>query len=337
MAGYATGWQHQPAMPRLCPTAREQALVFAEALETGVADADEVIVWADGVIMETPRPDLALCEASLMRRKPRAELASTLRLVEGDEPRAEVVRGLLIERLLSTHAAGRLSAEGLARWVFQDAISDETGWGDFWNEAVRYDDALAPIVANVRAYLLPEEVEAARTAIESLSDALQGEETAIDTMRAALAPPVVAVPIVAAFEAEHRAFTEEQVRLLASVAESARAPLELGPEASGTRYAFPDRTFSAVFDLQPNAMQQLSGGSQGQITSKTLGIKDAVGFTRNITCMSSAATPEATAEDTATKILKGMGAKTTKRVRVSLYDAWEAALVRSSCDPLACA
>ena len=66
-------------MPRLCPTAREQALVFAEALETGVADADEVIVWADGVIMETPRPDLALCEASLMRRKPRAELASALR------------------------------------------------------------------------------------------------------------------------------------------------------------------------------------------------------------------------------------------------------------------
>lgn len=142
MAGCTAGWQHPPAMPRLCPTAREQALVFAEALETGVADADEVIVWADGVIMETPRPDLALCEASLMRRKPRAELASALRHVEGDEPRGEVVRGLLIERLLSTHAAGELPAERLARWVFQDAISDEAGWGDFWNEAVRYDDAL---------------------------------------------------------------------------------------------------------------------------------------------------------------------------------------------------
>jgi len=142
MAGYVTGWQHQPAMARLCPTTREQALVFAEALETGVADADEVIAWADGVVMETPRPDTALCEASLMRGKPRVELASTLRLVEGDEPRGEVVRGLLIERLLSKHAAGKLSAEGLARWVFQDAISDETGWGEFWNEAVRYDDAL---------------------------------------------------------------------------------------------------------------------------------------------------------------------------------------------------
>ena len=69
-------------------------------------------------------------------------MAPDLRLVEGDAPRGEVVRGLVIERLLSTHAAGRLSAEGLARWVFQDAISDETGWGDFWNEAVRYDDAL---------------------------------------------------------------------------------------------------------------------------------------------------------------------------------------------------
>ena len=146
--------------------------------------------------------------------------------------------------------------------------------------------------------------------------------------------PAIAVPIVAAFEAEHRAFTEEQVRLLASVAESARAPLELGPEASGTRYAFPDRTFSAVFDLQPNAMQQLSEGSQGQSTSKTLGIKDAVGFTRNITCMSSAAAPEGTAEDTATKILKGMGAKTTKRVRVSLYDAWEAQVATAQSEAL---
>ncbi len=142
MARYATGWQHQPAMPRLCPTAREQALVFAEALETGVAGADEVIVWADGVIMKTPRPDTALCNASLMRGKPRAELASTLRLVEGSEPRGEVVRGLLIERLLSSHAAGKLSVGRLARWVYQDAISDEAGWGDFWSEAVRYDDAL---------------------------------------------------------------------------------------------------------------------------------------------------------------------------------------------------
>jgi len=142
MAGYVTRWQHPPAMPRLCPTNREQALFFAEALETGVANADEVVVWADGVITETPRPDLALCEASLMRQKPRAELASTLRLVEGDEPRGAVVRGLLIERLLSSHTAGKMSAERLARWVYQDAISDEASWGDFWSEALRYDDAL---------------------------------------------------------------------------------------------------------------------------------------------------------------------------------------------------
>lgn len=135
------GWHHEPAMPRVCPTLREQALFLAEALETRVADSDEVVVWADGVILDTPQPDIAVCEASLMLRSPRAELASTLRSVEGDEPRRAVVRGLAIERLLSRHAAGKLSAERIASWIFHDAVSDEVGWGDFWGEAVRYDDA----------------------------------------------------------------------------------------------------------------------------------------------------------------------------------------------------
>ena len=129
-------------MPRVHPTLREQALALIKGLETGIADADEVVAWADDVITDSPQPDVAVCEVSLMRNEARSTIASTLRLVEGEEPRAQVIRGLLIERLLDRHAAGKISARRLARWVFEDAISDEEGWGDLCSEALSYDDAL---------------------------------------------------------------------------------------------------------------------------------------------------------------------------------------------------
>jgi hypothetical protein len=183
--------------------------------------------------------------------------------------------------------------------------------------------ALAPIASEVAALLLPEEIEAVRADLQGLGGAIGPADDSLQTMRAAFADPPEAAAIVVAFVDEHREHAKKQGDMLAAIADSMQAPLQIGAERGGTRYAFADGSFSAVFDVRPNAMEQVTPGENGNVTTKTLGIKDAVGFARSVTCIGAAKPTTKAPEAMARRVLDGMGAASSKRVRVSGFDAWE--------------
>lgn len=129
------------SVARVEPTIKEAAEVLAAAVEMGAATPGEVVAWADLVILNTDEPDLAVCEVALMRKEPRSNIASTLRQVEGSADLG-VVRGVLIERLSEAHDEGLLTAERLAKWMYDDALRDGEGWSEHYGEALFYWDAL---------------------------------------------------------------------------------------------------------------------------------------------------------------------------------------------------
>jgi len=92
--------------------------------------------------------------------------------------------------------------------------------------------------------------------------------------------------LVAAFEAESEAFAASQRQLLVEVGDQQPA-VELGPEPGGVRYAFPELGFSAVFHQPPNATLSTVTATDGvTVTVRTLGIRDAIGYSTTIVCMS---------------------------------------------------
>lgn len=128
-------------MARVEPTIKEGADFLAAAVEMGAATPDEVVAWADLVILKTGVPDLAICEVALMRKEPRRNIASTLRQVAGNAD-LHVVRGLLIERLINAHEEGLVTPEQLSKWMYDDAFRDADGWAENYGEALSYWDAL---------------------------------------------------------------------------------------------------------------------------------------------------------------------------------------------------
>ncbi len=76
-----------------------------------------------------------------MRDEARPNIAATLRQVEG-ETNSTLVRGLLVERLVAVHDDGLVTPERLAKWIYDDAMSNEAGWGEHGGGAVSFWDAI---------------------------------------------------------------------------------------------------------------------------------------------------------------------------------------------------
>lgn len=133
-------WQAAP-VARLAPTTKDEAEALAAAVEIGAATPAEIVAWADLLILASEKPDCAICEVSLMRNEPRPDIASTLRRIEGDTS-SRLVRGLVVERLVKMHDDGLVTPERLAKWIYDDAMSDEAGWGEHCGGAMSFWDAI---------------------------------------------------------------------------------------------------------------------------------------------------------------------------------------------------
>lgn len=191
-------------------------------------------------------------------------------------------------------------------------------------------DAMVPVLPELVTMLLPEERDAVRQLVEKLAAIAGPSRPSSARAVELLGDPPPALALVSELAEEHRAFGKQQRETIAAVGDSMQRPIELGPEEGGVRYAFPDRTMSAVFDTPPNAMEQANVGELGPVTSKTLGIKDAVGFSRTVTCMVLQEAQSTPPVDTARKILEGMGAEAIENVKVAGSDAWQAELASST-------
>lgn len=153
-------------------------------------------------------------------------------------------------------------------------------------DARRSAAAVAAVVEDVAPWFLPEERDLVLGLVDRLEQADVGAGD-IAELRRALAPDREPHALVAAFADEHRAYGERQAELLATVAAGLLDPLEVGREAAGTRYAFPEAGFSAVYPQRPNAQQHVSTATDGAaVTMRALGTKDALGVTRSVSCFS---------------------------------------------------
>jgi len=189
---------------------------------------------------------------------------------------------------------------------------------------------LLPVARDVTPMLLPEQRIALRAELERMSGADPNQRAA---MAAALADDIPADPLVAGLLDEHRAYTRKQDEQVGAAMAAADTPIEVGPEGDAIRYAYPDRSFSAVYDTPPVALRQVSTAQDGvEITTKTLGRRDAVGFTQNITCLSrpSPLSPPKPEGGFDAAMLKAMGAASTKAIDISGKTAWEAEIARST-------
>lgn len=96
-------------------------------------------------------------------------------------------------------------------------------------------------------------------------------------------------PLLAAFAAECEAYSAQQREAVARASETQVLAVEVGPEAGGVRWAFPEAGFSAVFHQRPNAMSSNEVAEDGvTLTLRVLGTRDATGYTTSIICMNRA-------------------------------------------------
>ncbi|MEM6995083.1 MAG: hypothetical protein AAF721_31510 [Myxococcota bacterium] len=102
---------------------------------------------------------------------------------------------------------------------------------------------LLPVTREVTPMLLPEQRIALRAQVESMSLDTSQKRAMTD----ALADDIRADPLAGGLLEEHRAYTREQDERVGA----ALTPLELGLEGDAIRYAYPDRSFSAVYDTAP--------------------------------------------------------------------------------------
>jgi hypothetical protein len=201
-------------------------------------------------------------------------------------------------------------------------------------ELVGADDLakhLAPIVAEVAPFLLPEELPSVRAQIEQLAKAGAAAPT-IDALSAAFDDAKPRHPLVAELLAEHRAFTTEQDAILQKTLDSALAAIELEAEGEGTRFAFPDRTITAVFDARPNAVQTRTDEGGAVTVSRTLGLRDAIGFARSVTCITRR--PSKLERGFAKQVLDKMKAERVTSVEVSGHEGLEGSVADDSTEAL---
>jgi hypothetical protein len=190
-------------------------------------------------------------------------------------------------------------------------------------ELVAADDLakqLVPIVADVAPFLLPEELPGVRAQIEQLAKVGAAAPT-IDALSAAFDEAKPRHPLVAELLVEHRAFTQKQDAILQKTLDSALAVIELEAESGGTRFAFPDRTITAVFDVRPNAVKTRSEEEGAVTVTRTLGIRDAIGFARSVTCITRR--PSKLERGFAKKVLEQMKAEHVASAKVSGHDGLE--------------
>jgi hypothetical protein len=181
-------------------------------------------------------------------------------------------------------------------------------------------EKLQPVASDVARFLLPEEVAELRGTIAKLVDVGASPAQAA-ALEKSLTGASERHPLVAAFMDEHRAFTRERDALLAKTMQSALSAVEVGPEGGGIRYAFPDRSMSAVFDVQPNALENTTTEDGAETTTRTLGIRDAVGFSRSIVCL--VRRPTKKDKTFAKTVLTGMKANGIEAVKTSGHEGLE--------------
>lgn len=144
---------------------------------------------------------------------------------------------------------------------------------------------LGVITADVAPFLLPNE----RQYVDQYLTVLAGsgaDPMQVATTRAAIAGAAMH-PLIATYASEAQAFSDQQRQVVADVADLQQAPVEVGPEPGGVRYAFPDGGFSAVFHMRPNGMLTTSTATDGvEITTRMLGVRDATGYSTVVMCMS---------------------------------------------------
>lgn len=186
---------------------------------------------------------------------------------------------------------------------------------------------VGPILAPVAALLLPEEAAALTNSLAGVARAGATAES-VDVLRQALVPGMQRHPLVTDLLPEHRAYAERTDAGLADTLGGAATPVNLGSEAGGDRYGFPGQTFSAVFDDPPTALTQRSTADDGAaVTIRTLGRRDAAGFSRSVVCTTRLA-PQAKGDRFAKRIMDSMGASSSTALEVSGHPGLIASLSR---------
>ena len=143
---------------------------------------------------------------------------------------------------------------------------------------------IAPLGDLVAPWFLPEE----RDRILDLADRLAAAlvpAVELAALRSAFAPDREPHPRVDALAEELREHLEQQEAVLAAVAAGALQPVEVGPEGSQVRWAFPDIGFSAVFPRRPNAQRQsFTTGDGVAMTTRMLALRQPGDLSRLVTC-----------------------------------------------------
>lgn len=151
------------------PDVKQQAEALRAGLLAGYVGPDDVIAWADGLLVSGDVPEPELIEVSLAVGKPIDELARALSAVRGKvcRPRlARVILGQMAAAVRRDPATGR----GVARQLFQMWLDDLVPSPAARAQMGRLDDAFD--LAESGAWGALEEVQA--ELVEFLSEWAEG-------------------------------------------------------------------------------------------------------------------------------------------------------------------
>lgn len=79
-------------------TVKDTAEFYFQALDGGFVEVEEVIAWADDIILKEEDPDLAIIEVSMSASKGKYEMMRSLSKVPGHENSEVIRKRILIER-----------------------------------------------------------------------------------------------------------------------------------------------------------------------------------------------------------------------------------------------
>jgi len=111
---------------------KRDAEILRYRLIVGEVSVEDVVAWADGIIMKEPEPDASLLDISLARRGGVHEVVRLLRTVPGETSSIDVMRawlGHMLTALRSDPGCGRTIAQWLYRWAIEGELPEaEFGW-----------------------------------------------------------------------------------------------------------------------------------------------------------------------------------------------------------------
>ncbi|HSW53442.1 MAG TPA: hypothetical protein VLH59_00010 [Ignavibacteriaceae bacterium] len=112
---------------------KEQAEIFRHLLAAGFIKVEDVISWADSIIVKEREPDFEIIEISLSSSKPKVEVTSLLHKVKGDYNSVDVIRKSMVE-IHKVLVKEPIRGYEIAKWLIQLAESGELPEDEFNSE-----------------------------------------------------------------------------------------------------------------------------------------------------------------------------------------------------------